>query len=602
MNRIAILDRDRCRPKDCGLVCIKYCPLVRSNIYAIKIEEKENKPTIYEKICSGCGICVKKCPFNAISIVNLPQELETECSHRFGKNMFKIYRLPLPQPGIVTGLIGKNGIGKSTILKILAGDIKPNLGKYDAPPKWPSIIRKYRGSVLQEYFVKLRERKLKVVHKPQYVDLIPKVATGRIDRLLEKADERGKYSEIMKKLQLENIRKRDVGDLSGGELQRLAVAIAFCKDADVYLFDEPSSYLDVKQRLETAKVIRSLKDENKIIIVAEHDLIVLDYLSDQVYILYGKPSVYGVVSNTQGTRVGINTYLNGYISSENVRFRETAIKFHAKPPITKWNVNDLILQWEPIEKSYEDFSLTIESGNIHKGEIIGVLGPNGIGKTTFIKLLVGLEKPDKGYRPSLDNTTVSYKPQYISVNYNGSVETILRSIVKGEFDASQYQTTILQPLNLEHLLERKLNELSGGELQRLAIATCLSKKSSIYLLDEPSAYLDVEERLTMARTIRRLVENKGVVAFVVEHDVAALDFIADRIMVFDGDPGLRGHAYSPTSLRDGMNMFLRIMGVTFRRDSKTKRPRVNKEASRLDRYQKEIGQYYYVADTDEEKE
>jgi ATP-binding cassette subfamily E protein 1 len=285
VNRIAILDRDRCRPKDCGLVCIKYCPLVRSNIYAIKIEEKENKPTIYEKICSGCGICVKKCPFNAISIVNLPQELETECSHRFGKNMFKIYRLPLPQPGIVTGLIGKNGIGKSTILKILAGDIKPNLGKYDAPPKWPSIIRKYRGSVLQEYFVKLRERRLKVVHKPQYVDLIPKVATGRIDRLLEKADERGKYSEIMKKLQLENIRKRDVGDLSGGELQRLAVAIAFCKDADIYLFDEPSSYLDVKQRLETAKVIRSLKDENKIIIVAEHDLIVLDYLSDQVYIL-----------------------------------------------------------------------------------------------------------------------------------------------------------------------------------------------------------------------------------------------------------------------------------------------------------------------------
>jgi ATP-binding cassette subfamily E protein 1 len=598
VNRIAILDRDRCRPKDCGLVCIKYCPLVRSNIYAIKIEEKENKQTIYEKICSGCGICVKKCPFNAISIVNLPQELETECSHRFGKNMFKIYRLPLPQPGIVTGLIGKNGIGKSTILKILAGDIKPNLGKYDAPPKWPSIIRKYRGSVLQEYFVKLRERRLKVVHKPQYVDLIPKVATGRIDRLLEKADERGKYSEIMKKLQLENIRKRDVGDLSGGELQRLAVAIAFCKDADVYLFDEPSSYLDVKQRLETAKVIRSLKDENKIIIVAEHDLIVLDYLSDQVYIFYGKPSVYGIVSNTQGTRVGINTYLNGYISSENVRFRETAIKFHAKPPITNWNVNDLILQWEPIEKSYEDFSLTIESGNIHKGEIIGVLGPNGIGKTTFIKLLVGLEKPDKGYCPSLDNTTASYKPQYISVNYNGSVETILRSIVKGEFDASQYQTTILQPLNLEHLLDRKLSELSGGELQRLAIATCLSKNSSIYLLDEPSAYLDVEERLTMARTIRRLVENKGVVAFVVEHDVAALDFIADRIMVFDGEPGVMGHAHRPMDLREGMNAFLKDMGITFRRDPTTGRPRINKEGSRLDQHQKAVGEYYYTTEMD----
>jgi ATP-binding cassette subfamily E protein 1 len=349
-------------------------------------------------------------------------------------------------------------------------------------------------------------------------------------------------------------------------------------------------------------VIRSLKDENKIIIVAEHDLIVLDYLSDQVNILYGRPSVYGVVSNTQGTRVGINTYLYGYIPSENVRFRESSIKFQAKPPITKWSVNDLALRWEPIEKLYDDFSLSIESGNIHKGEIIGVLGPNGIGKTTFIKLLAGLEKPDKGHYPSLDDTTVSYKPQYISVNYNGTADTILRSIVNGELDSSQYKTRILQPLNLNHLLDRKLSELSGGELQRLAIAACLSKNASIYLLDEPSAYLDVEERLTMARTIRRQVENKGVVAFVVEHDVAALDFIADRIMVFNGDPGIRGHAYSPTSLRDGMNTFLRIMEVTFRRDSKTKRPRVNKEGSRLDRYQKETGQYYYMADTDEENE
>ena len=601
MIRIAVLDRDRCRPKDCGMVCIKYCPIVRSGVDAIKVEEGQQKPTIFEKLCSGCGICVKKCPFKAISIVNLPSELEEECSHRFGKNMFKLYRLPILHPGIVTGLIGKNGIGKSTALKILAGEIKPNLGNYENPPDWPQIIRNYRGSILQGYFTKLWEKELKVIHKPQYVDIIPKAVTGTVDKLLEKADERGKSRELMEKLQLENIRSRDVADLSGGELQRLAVAIAFCREADVYLFDEPSSYLDVKQRIEVAKVIRSLKAEKKYVVVVEHDLAILDYLSDQVCVLYGEPSVYGVISDPQGVRVGINTYLNGYLPSENVRFRETSITFHVKPPITAWNVSDVVLQWNHMVKSYEGFTLTVESGNIHKGEIIGILGPNGIGKTTFIKLLAGLEKPDKGHYPILEEVSVSYKPQYISVDYEGSVESVLRSIVKDGFGSTQYGSTIVQPLNLEKLLDRQLNELSGGELQRVAIAACLSKNSSIYLLDEPSAYLDVEERLAMARTIRRIVESRGVVAFVVEHDVAAQDFIADRIMVFDGEPGIMGYAHSPMGLRDGMNTFLKIMEITFRRDPTTKRPRVNKGESRLDRYQKEIGQYYYVADVIEEE-
>jgi ATP-binding cassette subfamily E protein 1 len=137
-------------------------------------------------------------------------------------------------------------------------------------------------------------------------------------------------------------------------------------------------------------------------------------------------------------------------------------------------------------------------------------------------------------------------------------------------------------------------ELSGGELQKTAITACLSQKAELYLLDEPSAYLDVEERLNMARAIRRIVEAHNVTAFVVEHDVVAQDFIADRLMVFAGEPGVKGIADKPTRLRDGMNMFLKQMEVTFRRDPLTKRPRVNKDDSRLDKFQKEIGEYYYL--------
>jgi len=601
LPRIAVLDRDRCTPKDCDTVCIRFCPLVRSRVEAIKIEPGSEKPTIFEGLCTGCGICVRKCPFKAISIVNLPSELEGECSHRFGKNLFKLYRLPIPRPGLVTGLIGKNGIGKSTALKILSGEIKLNLGHFEDPPDWPRIIRFYRGSVLQDYFQRLSEKRLKTVYKPQYVDQIPKAVAGTVGELLEKADEKGKARYLMGCLQLDVVQDRDIRNLSGGELQRLAIAVACSRDADIYLFDEPSSYLDVRQRIEVAKVIRGLRDEGKAIITVEHDLAVLDYLSDHIQVLYGEPGVYGVICKPQGVRVGINTYLNGYIPDENVRFREMPVRFHVKPPVIAMDVGDIVIDWPEAQKSYESFALDVESGAIHKGEVIGIIGSNGIGKTTFIKLLARVEKPDKGEMVS-EGTEVSYKPQYISVDYEGIVEALLRSVAKTDFDGGRYKTEILQPLSLERLLDHRVKELSGGELQRVAIAACLSRKMGIYLLDEPSAYLDVEERLAMARTIRRSVEDRGATAFVVEHDVSALNFIADRVMVFDGVPSVSGHAHAPAGLREGMNAFLRIMGVTFRRDPQTGRPRVNKEDSRLDKYQKRLGEYYYVSEGPEEEE
>jgi ATP-binding cassette subfamily E protein 1 len=567
--------------------------MVRSHVEAIRFED--TKPLIVEALCSGCGICVKKCPFNAISIVNLPDELEKECSHRFGPNTFKLYRLPTPSPGTVLGLLGKNGIGKTTTLKILSGEVKPNLGNYENPPSWNDIIRYFRGSVLQDYFQRMSEGKLKVVHKPQYVDKIARAVSGKVGELLKKVDERGILEDVATRLELKNIWDRPLEALSGGELQRVAVAAAICREADVYLFDEPSSYLDVKQRLEVARAIRSLKREEKIIVVAEHDLAIIDYLSDQICIFYGEAGVYGIVSHVHGVRTGINIYLQGYIPDENIRFRKEAITFHEKPPTISFGAGETLLKWDRLEKTYGGFKLVAHPGEIRKGEIVGILGPNGIGKTTFVKILAGLEKTDDG--KEFKELAVSYKPQYISAEYEGTVQELLTSIAKDDFTSGWYKAEILQPLGITPLLERNIAELSGGELQKVAIAACLSRRAELYLLDEPSAYLDVEERLNMARTIRRVIEARNATAFVVEHDVVAQDFIADRLMVFTGEPGIRGIANPPTSLRDGMNAFLKEMNVTFRRDPVTKRPRVNKEGSKLDKYQKEIGEYYYVRHT-----
>jgi len=564
--------------------------MIRSHIEAIRFEN--NKAVIVESLCTGCGICVKKCPFKAISIVNLPDELEKDCSHRFGENTFKLYRFPAPSPGIVLGLLGQNGIGKTTTLRILSGETKLNLGSYQNPPEWNEIVQHFRGSTLQDYFQKMGEGKLKVSHKPQYVDKIPKAISGNVGELLEKVDERKILDKIAEQLELKQIWKRSLDVLSGGELQRVAVAATVCREADVYLFDEPSSYLDVKQRLEVARVIRSLKDSQKTTVIAEHDLAIIDYLSDQVCIFYGEAGVYGIVSNVHGVRTGINIYLQGYIPDENVRFRKEAITFHEKPPSTTSTVGEAMLRWEQTQKTYKGFKLVAHAGEMKRGEITGILGPNGIGKTTFVRILAGIEEADEGGKTG--SLKVSYKPQYISAEYDGTVQMLLMSIAKDDFSSGWYRTEVLQPLKIDPLLDRNVAELSGGELQKVAISACLSRKAELYLLDEPSAYLDVEERLNMAKTVRRIVQNHNVAAFVVEHDVVVQDFVADRLMVFTGKPGVEGKANPPASLRKGMNMFLKEMGVTFRRDLATKRPRVNKDGSKLDKFQKQIGEYYYI--------
>ncbi len=590
MTRVAVLDVDRCKPKRCNKMCFRFCPIVRSKIEAIRFEIE--KAVIVESLCTGCGICVRKCPFKAISIVNLPDELEKDCSFRFGENAFKLFRLPTPSPGLVLGLLGQNGIGKTTALRILSGELKPNLGNYQNPPDWSELVQHFRGSTLQEYFQKMGEEKLRVSHKPQYVDKLPKAISGRVGELLEKVNERERLDRLAEQLELKTLWNRSLEVLSGGELQRVAVVAAICREADVYLFDEPSSYLDVKQRLEVAKAIRSLKNEQKMIIIAEHDLAIIDYLSDHICLFYGEAGVYGVVSSVHGVRTGINIYLQGYIPDENVRFRKEAIVFHEKPPTMSVGAGEMMLAWEQIEKTYKGFKLLVKPGEIRRGEIIGILGANGTGKTTFIKILAGIENADDGRK--LGELKVSYKPQYISAEYEGTVQELLLSVAKEEFSSGWYKTEILQPLKVNPLLDRNLVELSGGELQKVAIAACLSRKADLYLLDEPSAYLDVEERLSMAKTIRRVIENRNVTAFVVEHDVVTQDFIADQLMVFAGKSGIEGVANPPTTLRKGMNMFLKEMQVTFRRDPATKRPRVNKEGSKLDKFQKQIGEYYYV--------
>jgi len=468
-----VIDRERCHPKKCGEECLKFCPLVRTGAEAVVINEKA---IISEELCVGCGICVKKCPFKAISIIGLPKQLEGKEIHRYGKNGFVLYNLPIPRKGYVVGLLGQNGTGKTTAVKILSGQLKPNLGKEKAD--WDEILERFHGTELFDYMKALSEGRIRVSVKPQYIEAIPRVYKGNVRDLLERVDEKNALDEYIQKLRLENAVKRNIKELSGGELQRVAIAACLLKEADFYFLDEITSYLDIYQRIEAAKTIREVAKESPILIV-EHDLAILDLLADFVHISYGEPAVYGVITNAKGVRVGINQYLRGYLVEENIRIRDKEIEFNIFQP-TELEIDKVLVEYPYFKKSYKDFTLEVEGGDIRVGEVIGIVGPNAIGKSTFIKVLAGVIEDDEK-KVNL-NIKVSYKPQYVKADISMQVLSFLRSI-NPMIDSSYYKTEIIKPLQLEKLLDKNLDELSGGELQRVAIAACLLKEADLYLLD-----------------------------------------------------------------------------------------------------------------------
>jgi len=591
-HRVAVLDKELCQPKKCGLECIKYCPVNKSGADCIILNEEIKKAQIDEDICNGCGICVKVCPFDAITIVNLATELATDKIHQYDQNSFRLYRLPTPKKGEVVGLLGRNGMGKSTVVNILSGNIKPNLGNFKEPPDWDEILKYYSGTELKSHFEKIKDGQIKASIKPQQVNQIAEVFSGTAMELLEKYDERGVSGQLIKELGLENSMEHGLKELSGGELQRLAVAVAVSKDADFYFFDEPSSYNDVFQRSRVAKTIQNLTKIGKTVMVVEHDLTFLDYLSDYIEVLYGEPAAYGIVSSVLSTKVGINVFLDGYLPTENVRFRDKKFTFDASSTSEEFFEGSDVISYPALEKKYPTFSVSIEPGRVRKGEVVGIIGANALGKTTMMKMIAGVEKPDSG---EIDKKVrIAYKPQYLQNDVDVDVVSVLSKANGNQIEGSQEEEQIIDPLKIKKLYNKSIKNLSGGELQKVAVVSCLLQKVDLYALDEPSAFLDVEDRITVAKFLQKFVRSYGKSAIVIDHDLQLMDLISDKIVIFEGTSGIEGHATSPLSKSEAMNRFLKSLDISFRRDEKSLRPRVNKLESRLDKQQKASGNFYYI--------
>lgn len=569
--KLAIIHKEKCKAMICGHECKKYCPVEKKELGSCVIIS--DKATIDENTCIGCAICVKRCPFDAIEIINLPSMNEEDLVYRYGKNGFALYGLPTPKEGSVLGLLGRNGIGKSTAVKLLAGIEKLNLGKESASDE--DIKKFFKGNEILRYFENLDSKKIS--YKPQNLSQL--VVDVNVIKLLKK---RGRIEDIRKlaeKLNVENVLDNKMNKLSGGELQRVAILAASLGDADIYFFDEPLAFLDIKERLRVSDFLKEIS-KNKTLVIVEHDLLILDYLTDYLNIFFGGQGAFGTVSGVKSSKAGVNAYLQGFLKEENLKIRDKPLNFNftKNPPMSGKKISE----WPDFHLKFDSgFELNVAAGEIHQNHVIGVLGKNGTGKTSFFKVLAGeLETSNGNLNLNLD---ISYKPQYLFTESEEVVRDIMFKEKIGKKLASVFNLGVLQ--------SKKLNELSGGELQRFNIARCLAKNAEVYLIDEPSAYLDVEERISVAKAIKDIMIEKETTAFVIDHDLLLISYLADSIINFDGKSGITGEMSKLRGFEEGISELLKSLDITLRKDAESGRPRINKKDSVLDREQKASGKW-----------
>jgi ATP-binding cassette subfamily E protein 1 len=583
-EHVAIIDQDEVTD-EVRNIAVKYDPLNRSGHDGFHVTDDGELHIDDSKVMREHKLIEKKIPNDAIRIVPLPSETG-QLVHQYGENGFRLYNLPAPNEGSVIGLLGRNGVGKTTALRILAGELVPNFGTPDGVD-WNRAVESFRGTILQTHLERLRDEAVTTADKSQRVDSLSDADDETVRQRLNSQSTDPEH--LIDELGLRSISDRSVADLSGGERQRVAIATTLLSDADLYLFDEPSSFLDAKQRSTVSHVIHErIRDTDASAIVIEHDLAMLDLLSDGIHIIYGEPGGFGVVSQRLSVRAGMNQFLDGYLAEENVQIRGDAIEFPSASERGLPN-EDPVFEYPGLQKEYPEFALSVVPGQIYAGESIGIVGENALGKTTFVKLLAGSIEADSGTVPG--TLSVSYKPQYMTPDSQETVRKQFTTVT--DIHSRRFKTWIRDPFDLEVLYDRPLDSLSGGELQRVGIALCLARDADLYLIDEPSAFLDVDRRVSLADEIHQFSKRTDRPVLVVDHDLFVIDRVADRVVVFEGTPGERGHANPPQPVREGMNAFLSSLEITFRRDERTGRPRVNKPGSQLDREQKSRGEYYY---------
>ena len=569
------MDRNLCNPVQCNLECMRGCPSNRLRKectflvdrktgerhidfkYEYSKELKSKSVAFIEpSLSQGCSICAKACPFHAITVVNLPEAKEEEMVFSYGKNGFSLYKMAIPRAGIVA-IVGENGCGKSTNLKLIAKKLIP----IQTPTK-----------EIKEYFEKTKDGDL--VYKPQEIsgegekrkvrELLQKTASGgtsarNVDEENSRNGAENRLSELTKIFDLDKIMDRELQQLSGGELQKVIVTAALLHEKEIYFLDEPFSFLDYVYRVRLINYLLERLPDRKVVIV-DHDISLLSYLCKKSYLMFGEAGAYGIVSQIYSTDRAINMFMGGFIAPENMKFRDSAIAY--KHYAEEAHKNKLLeLGAARIERG----TFLVENPSpiqINEGEIVGIAGKNGIGKSTFCHNIFEKNLRDAAFKEQVLKRESGTAGKYMQKN-------------------DLFSDNYLRGMKMQKLEFYEISKLSGGEMQKLEIFRALNQDRKIYILDEPTNMLDVGARIALSKMLReRASADRAVI--VVDHDLEFLYNTVDRLIVMDGKSGEHGYVKGIFDKEAGVRMLMEEFDLSYRKDSETKRLKLNKQGSKKD--------------------
>lgn len=439
-------------------------------------------------------------------------------------------------------LCGKSGCGKSTLLKIINGII-------------PEFYQgKIMGSVevagmnpFETEIYKISEKVGSVFQNPKtqfYTTNTTDEITFALENYgVEREKIRKRLQEVQETMHISSLMDRNIFALSGGEKQKIAIAAVYALNPEIFVFDEPSSSLDMDAMIELSKLMERLKEEGKTIVIAEHRLWYLKKIVDRaVYLENGKiTQEYSMeemqnLSEEERCRTGLrHTDFPGDSPAWKERFKDSAVKRDSSENALELEIKDLLY------KRRERTIFRIDRLGFERGEIVGIVGKNGMGKSTFAKVVCGLARQTTGEIcknnkrisvPKRRKNSLLLMQEINNQLFTDSVydEIRLTSALKEE----EQFCTCMADMQIDQLKEKNPHSLSGGQKQRVVILSALLSKKNILFLDEPTSGLDYASMKVVAKNITKFKAEKNLI-LIISHDMEFLEEVCDRVLAFPND-------------------------------------------------------------------
>lgn len=427
-------------------------------------------------------------------------------------------------------LCGKSGCGKSTLLKLINGII-PEF--YDG-----DICGSVRVNGINTFTTEIHELSKFVGSvfqnpKTQFytTNTTDEIAFGLENYGIDTEAINKRIIEVEKDLRLERLMNKNIFNLSGGEKQKIAIASTYALSPEIFVLDEPSSSLDIKSMKELSQTIENLKAMGKTIIIAEHRLWYLKDIVDRaIYMEDGKIiREYNMeeiekLSEDERLKTGLrhSSYKDINLVNNEESFNEES-SLEIRNLIFKRNARTI---------------LSIDNLKFSYGNIIGIVGENGIGKSTFAKIVCGLYKTNDeeilkdNRRFNRRNRIKESLLVMQEVNYQLFTDTVFDEILlTSKIRDKNIVNTYLKDMELENIIDRNPHTLSGGQKQRVIILSALLSGKKILFFDEPTSGLDYRNMKIVAKNIKK-VKKKDRLILIISHDIEFLESVCDSIVEF----------------------------------------------------------------------